>query len=312
MKMETEIPKGASLRGTIFDIQRGSFHDGPGLRTTVFLKGCALNCLWCHNPESRSRKPQLSFRIDRCTGCQNCVSVCPNGCHDFSEGNHIIRFQDCASCGKCVEICPSDALRLFGRETDTEEVMKEVVRDKIYYKTSDGGMTLSGGEPTAQIEFTLSLLMRAKSEGIHTCIETCGISRQEHYARLLPWVDLFLFDYKATGEDQHKKLTGVSNRLILANLSYLHAAGATIILRCPMIPGINDTEEHLGAIAEMGKRLPNLRGIELLPYHSAGSDKYERIGQHKPDLVTHPPTATETQRWRNALSRLGCDNVYFK
>lgn len=296
----------APQTGMVFDIQRGSFHDGPGLRTTVFLKGCPLRCAWCHNPESQKCQVELSFRASRCVGCQRCAKACAHGCHSFEGKQHVIDRRNCVGCGECVAGCPADALSLFGRRMSAPEVLQEVVLDEVFYKNSGGGLTLSGGEPTLQIEFCLELLKAARERGIHTCVETCGISPQGHYEKLLPWVDLFLFDYKITDAEKHRQFTGVGNEVILERLRFLHQAGAAILLRCPILPGINDDSGHFEGIARLVAELPRLKGVELLPYHEAGMDKYLRVGRERPVLPIHAPTAAESAIWTEELFRRGC------
>lgn len=264
--------------GRIFDMLRASVNDGPGIRTTVFFKGCPLRCKWCHNPESWSPAQQLFFNRDRCIRCMACAAVCPREAHRSAEGGHEVDFTRCAACGECVKGCPGGALKLMGREADMESLLQEILRDKEYYDLSGGGVTLSGGEPMLQPEAALSLLRLCREHGVHTCVETCGHAPQGSYRQILPYTDLFLFDYKCTGAKEHKRWTGVDSTLILANLEYLYAQGASIILRCPVVPGVNDTEAHFRAIAEMERRYPRLCGIEIMPYHSMGVSKGTGVG----------------------------------
>jgi glycyl-radical enzyme activating protein len=288
--------------GTVFDVQRASMHDGPGIRTTVFLKGCPLRCAWCHNPESQAACPQLSFDAERCLGCRECVAACAAGVHHFDEwGRHLVEFDRCGTRGGCVRACTAGALRIYGETQSVGAVLGEVEKDMAYYRTSGGGLTLSGGEPTMQERFCLSLLRAARRREIHTCIETCGISSQATYEQMLPFTNLFLFDYKATGENQHLALTGASTHSILENLRWLHNQGAHIVLRCPIIPHVNDDIDHLGAIAGLKRDLPRLLGVELLSYHNAGASKYERIGRVRPALPTELPARQMEARWRAQL-----------
>ena len=265
--------------GTIISIERFSLNDGPGIRTTVFFKGCPLNCLWCHNPESKKPRPQLSFNADACVGCGRCAEVCPCGVHSFADG-HEVDFGACSACGKCVGACPADALKIYGYDASAEEIMKTVLRDRAYYETSGGGLTVSGGEPTMQFGFLKELLTLAKREGIHTAIETCGFAPTERFAELLPLCDLFLYDHKAPAE-LHEKLTGVPDELIVKNLAFLLDSGANVILRCPVVYGVNGTNERRRAFAA---RFPKLLAVEELPYHDLGRTKAKRIGVDYPDF----------------------------
>lgn len=266
-------------KGQIYNIQKFSLNDGPGIRTTVFLKGCMLNCLWCHNPESKAYKTQLLLHSTRCIGCEACAAACPNGLHRFgADGAHVIDRESCTACGACVDACVG-ALELVGREACAEEILKEVLKDAVFYKNSGGGLTLSGGEPLLQSAFTLQLLKAAKEHGLHTCIETCGYAAWEDIEALVPYVDLFLWDVKESDSARHKAFTGVSNEKILENLYRLNAAQARIILRCPIIPGCNDREEHFLFIARLAEELSGVQQVDIEPYHPLGKPKSESLGE---------------------------------
>jgi pyruvate formate lyase activating enzyme len=292
--------------GLVFDVQRCSLNDGPGIRTAVFLKGCTLRCLWCHNPEAISSEPQLSFDAARCIHCFTCVDVCPNGAQRIEEGKHVLDHAACRACGQCIPACIPGALRLIGETRSVEEIVAEVERDADYYRASGGGVTLTGGEPMDQFEFTLQVLRACKDRGIHTCIETNGVATPGRYRRILPLVDVFLFDYKATDPQKHEELTGASNERILSNLELLYRHGAAIVLRCPLVPGVNDPPAHMEGIARLVATHPRLAGIEVMPYHELGVGKGVRVGRPRA-LEGIETTSEETRgRWIENLHDLGC------
>lgn len=270
------------MDGVIFNIQKFCINDGPGIRTTFFLKGCPLNCLWCHNPESKALPPEMLFDPKKCVFCGGCAAVCPENCHVLDEKTHHFRRENCIRCGKCVEKCIPGALEMAGKTMSVEAALAEAMKDAIFYQTSGGGVTLSGGEPMAQFAFTEAFLRGAKEKGLHTCMETCGQAKWEQFEKLLGLVDIFLFDYKITDAQLHKKYTGVSNALILENLKRLDAAGAKIILRCPIIPTVNDTPGHFSGIAAIANELQNILEINPEPYHPLGGGKSELLGRDYP------------------------------
>lgn len=295
------------MTGRIFDIQRFSIHDGPGIRTTVFLKGCPLRCLWCGNPESISPDPLLSYVPDRCIACGACVPVCqPGAISADARGRAVLDRARCTNCGDCAPRCDAKALELVGRSVTVGEVLDVVLRDRDYFKASGGGLTLSGGEPLEQPEFVESLLRKAKAEGLHCCVETAGHAGWSVLKRLLEVVDLWLYDFKETDPVRHLKFTGVSNSLILVNLRRLHAAGAPILLRCPMIPEHNARPEHLDGIVELTRGLPQLQGVELLAYYDLWRAKLKRFGltSELPESVK-PPDRNTVESWNNYLSNQG-------
>ena len=289
-------------QGMVFNIQKFSIHDGPGIRTTVFLKGCMLHCLWCHNPESQATKKELMLYKDRCVGCGSCLVACPQKLHSVTpEGAHLIDRGSCVGCGLCADSCVG-ALELVGREMTAEEVLTEVMKDEAFYRNSGGGMTLSGGEPLMQPGFTRELLKSAKDKGLHTCIETCGYSAWENVEALLPYVDLFLWDVKETDSQLHREFTGVSNARILENLRKLNAAGAKIILRCPVVPGFNDRKDHFVGIAALAEELENVLRVDVEPYHPLGKSKSQSLGRrYELEELTFPAEEMVAQ-WVSAIA----------
>ncbi len=254
------------MMATIFDIERNSFVDGPGIRTTVFFKGCNLRCAWCHNPESQNLKPQMMFYKNKCKGCGKCTEVCPTP-------------KNCTLCGKCTFYCPVDARKVCGKEYTVDEVFAEIIKDKSYYDNSGGGVTFSGGECMLQIDFLVEILKKSKENGIHTAVDTAGHIPFENFEKILPYTDLFLYDIKMFDSEMHKKYVGVDNELILENLKKLFFAGAKIWVRIPVIAYVNDSIEQMESIRDFLLNCGNPEKVSLLPYHAMGENKYAAIGK---------------------------------
>lgn len=277
--------------GTIFNIQRFSTHDGPGIRTTVFLKGCPMKCVWCSNPESQCKDPQLMIRDIKCTRCGECVETCPEHAIHFEDGNTVRRidWDLCSQCFECTEVCLSKALTVIGEEVTAEHVLEIVEKDRIFYKNSGGGVTFSGGESLGQPVFLEELMGLAQEKQLHVTLDTTGFVQPGLLKNLLPLTDLVLFDIKHLDPERHKELTGVDNALILKNLRSVAATTRTW-MRIPLISGLNDSDDHIAQLSNLASEL-NVEKISFLPYHEGGISKMIQIGMNSTPFCGIPPTA---------------------
>jgi pyruvate formate lyase activating enzyme len=264
--------------GIVFNVQRYSIHDGPGIRTTVFLKGCPLSCFWCQNPESQRVKPEIFFNQENCLGCGLCVARCPNHADTLADGRAVIDRTKCKACGQCVEFCSGGTRTLIGKYMTVPEVMVEVMKDRKFYERSGGGVTLSGGDPMAQPKFSLALLKQCKEAGLNTAIETCGYTSWGVMEKLLEFTDLVLFDIKCLDSEKHKKATGKSNRRILDNVRKV-ARCKPLRIRIPVIPGFNDSPEEIGEIVRFARSELGCQNVDLMTYNKMGESKYERLNR---------------------------------
>lgn len=280
----------SQVKGKIFEIKRFSVHDGDGIRTTVFLKGCPLRCLWCHNPESLSGKSELAYYQNKCISCGECTDICPVGAHKMGERGHIFDRTACIGCGACAEACLGEALTFYGKEKTADELMPILLEDRDFYENSGGGITISGGECLLQADFCAELLKKCKAQGLRTAVDTCGYVPRESFDKVIPYTDVFLYDFKAFDEDVHIRCTGRSNKLILENLKYLDAQGKKVEIRIPYIPEYND--DQMDKIAAFLSELSNITKVRVLAYHNYAGSKYLSLGKQN-DLPKRLPTNEE-------------------
>lgn len=272
---DTSFERESIMKAKIVDIKRFAVHDGDGIRTTVFLKGCPLKCVWCHNPESMSFDPQLSYFDNKCINCGECINVCAKKAHIFNDGIHSYNREACVNCGKCEEVCLGDSLKLYGREMSVDELLPILFEDKDFYDNSGGGVTLSGGECLMQADFCREILRHLKENDINTAVDTCGFVSREAIDKVLAYTDVFLYDIKAIDCDVHIRCTGQKNDLILDNLKYIDSLGKNIEIRIPYVPGFNS--DQIVKIKDFIKSLNNVVGVKVLPYHNYAGSKYRSL-----------------------------------
>jgi len=294
-----------NMEGIVFNIQRYSIDDGPGVRTTVFLKGCPLKCLWCSNPESQSPQPELSYRYTACKRCGTCVRVCPNHAISLDESGVRIDRSLCRVCGTCVKECAAQALKISGQKMTVDEVMKVVKKDMDYYEASGGGITCSGGEILCQPDFVAELFRRCRELNIHTNADTSGFGPAEAMEKILSFSDLVFYDLKHMDPAAHKKLTGVSNEIILGNLAMAVEKGVPVVIRVPLIPEYNNSDENLRALAETVSRIAPNAPVEFLPYHRYGANKYPMVGMRYQLEDLRTLTEEETNRAKEIVESYG-------
>lgn len=286
-------------KGIITNVNRFCTDDGPGIRTTVFLKGCYLKCKWCHNPETQNFNPEISYDKHKCINCGACKTVCPTNCHQTKDFHEFLR-ANCTACIKCAKVCPTQALNVYGKEVGVNDIVKEIKKDIAYYGL-DGGVTLSGGEPLAQPDFCKEILKRCRKIGIHTALETCGYSTPKNFLSVIKYCNLVLFDVKETNPENHLKYTGVSIEPILENLNALNEQNIPFIIRAPIIPTLNDRVEHFETLKKLRKNLKNCIGLEILPYHEIGVYKYDTLNYDYDCHNIKTPDNQTVNKWRDLV-----------
>jgi pyruvate formate lyase activating enzyme len=291
--------------GLVFDVQKYSLHDGPGIRTTVFLKGCPLECCWCHNPEGISPQGEIVVMENRCIECGECRRACPQTKGVAGRSALPAEIEHCERCGAFLESCPTGGRRLIGREMPVTQLLETIEQDRVFYEDSGGGVTFSGGEPLYQFEFLKESLRACRDRHLHTVVDTCGFARQADLLAVAPLTGLFLYDLKMMDDAKHQHYTGVSNVRILSNLQALGAAHEQIWIRVPVIPGVNDSERELEGLARFVASLPSVRQVNLLPYHRTGLPKARRLGRSNPLAEVEPPSAETMSRAADILSSFG-------
>ena len=296
------------MEGTIFNIQKFCLHDGPGIRTTVFFKGCNLRCKWCANPESQKSTRQLTLDKNKCTGCGACIAACPQNARTMEEGFPKVNAALCKRCGACLDACPGGAIALEGKFVDTEQVLAEVRKDKVFYDRSGGGVTLSGGEVLLKLPFARELARRLHQEGIRVAVETAGVAKEERFRALLKEVDYVMMDLKHYDSAAHRAGTGRGNEQVLANLRILRDSGVPFLVRIPVIPGFNDNIEDAAAFARLLKEMDIFK-VQLLPFHRLGCHKYELLGLAYDYADTPSMQVEELEDYSREFTRMGIEVI---
>lgn len=293
-------------KATVFEIKRFAIHDGDGIRTTVFFKGCPLKCVWCHNPEGLSKESELGYYAHKCKSCGACIEVCSENCHRFDNGTHIFEREKCIACGKCESVCSGGALKLYGKSMTVDELVNILTEDKMFYDESGGGVTFSGGECLMQSEFCAELLERLKNEGIRTAVDTSGFVSKSAIDSVLPFTDIFLYDIKAYDSATHKRATGCPNGIILENLKYINDKGGKAEIRIPLVLEYNADE--IESIAKFLSTLGCITKVRVLPYHNYAASKYAALALES-TLPEHLPTDDEIENAKQTLRAHGLDVV---
>ena len=298
---KTKIPQ-----GVIFDIKRFALHDGPGIRTTIFLKGCPLKCPWCHNPESIYPQPEMFFSYEKCTGCRTCSEMCNHEAIQFVNGRRLYFSKNCVLCGQCSRQCPTGTLTVSGTVVRADYVLNIIQRDRPFYNKSKGGITISGGEPLFQKEFVLYIIKNLHKQGIHTALDTSAYAKWEDIVELLPYINLIFLDIKFADSTRHKNFTGADNHQIFDNALRLSKTDIEIIVRIPVIPGNNDDEDNLKKIVSLVKTMGKVKLIELLPYNRLAESKYIRLGLNYSLTGLKPPSLKYMKKIEKQLAVSGC------
>jgi len=290
------------MKGKILNIQRCSIHNGPGIRTTVFFKGCPMTCLWCHNPESQSFKNEIMYDGEKCTNCQNCINSCSNNCIDLNNDKIITNLDNCISCENCIDHCISGARELVGRDISPRDLIHELMKDKEFFKNSNGGVTLSGGEALSQGEFTIEVARLLKKRGVSVALDTCGFVSREHLEKISQYIDIFLYDIKIINPKKHLEFTGIDNKLIFENLKLLGSLGSRIFIRIPLIEGINTSDVEVQGILDLIDGI-DVEKISLLPYHEIGRHKYDKLDLDFKNKVMKVPSKILVEKTKQIFEK---------